>query len=106
MNLPVLSLQIKDTREKTNRIDESGEKVGLRNNINEDSDQKKRVIENWRGKLEEVEQVTCLGSVVNKIEDTDKDINARNCEALTMSKPGWKSIVLSDIAKIKYLTQC
>ena len=53
--------------------------------------------------LEDVEQFSYIGNVINKIGGTDGDIYARICkarQAFAMLKQVWKSNVLSENIKI------
>ncbi|XP_062566352.1 uncharacterized protein LOC134228686 [Saccostrea cucullata] len=98
-DIALLSRQIKDIREKTNKLNETGKKIGLK--INSKKIKVMKVKTRKGGpitiegeELEEVEQFTYLESIISNTRGSKEDMKARKSktrQAFAMLKPFWSS---------------
>nr|XP_034338546.1 uncharacterized protein LOC117692963 [Crassostrea gigas] len=108
-DLVLLFHQIKDIREKTNKLSEIGKKIWL--NINSKKTKAMKVKTRKSGpitiegeELEEVEKFIYLRSIISRTGGSDEDINARISkarQAFAMLKPVWSSTTLNESTKIR-----
>ncbi|CAG2187214.1 unnamed protein product [Mytilus edulis] len=103
-DLALLSHRLKDMRDKTTELHETGKKLGLKINIKKTKIMKVKTRKGGTVSIEgedieEVDQFTYLGSIMDRTGGTDADIRTRISkarQAFAMLKPVWKSTAFTE----------